>query len=97
MHKQLQILKINVAPIVEDFCFFCFVNDINVSALGNTQDGVNMCLTLHQDIWMTYSISAILLLKIYPIESQLNKEFSFDTESQFQIKNCQYQMTISNI
>ena len=32
----------------------------------------------------------------YSTESQLNKEFSFDTESQFQIKNCQYQMTISN-
>ena len=44
MHKQLQVLKINVAPIVEYICFFFFDNDIDVSALDNTQDGVSNAL-----------------------------------------------------
>ena len=44
IHKQLQVLKINVALIFEDICFFCFDNDIGVSALDNTQDGVSNAL-----------------------------------------------------
>ena len=43
MYK-LHVLKINAAPIVEEFCFVCFDNDIGVSALDNTQDGVSNAL-----------------------------------------------------
>ena len=74
----------NCAPLVADLFLFCYERDFMLSLSDNYQTDIIELLTPPPDIYMTYLILIVLILKkmvgqIYPTELQLNKANSSDT------------------